>query len=197
MFPPAGAAFGGDFSFARYAGKFLADRGWKWALRYLFPLTFNGGQRGKGLSLAEYDDLMANGVDIPAYLHETDPTDPIFTFDRGVKHAKEAEYYRTLNNLPAKPIIFNYDTDMAIADIPQLLEGLKGAASVVGLDRTWLYGEFDAIKAAFDAGLITGGFQTYAWSRGLWDERAEYRQWSNGQEQYGAGPVDFGWKMPT
>jgi peptidoglycan hydrolase-like protein with peptidoglycan-binding domain len=37
------------------------------------------------------------------------------------------------------------------------------------------------VNTAFDAGKIKWGFQTYAWSGGKWDPRAQLQQWSNGQ----------------
>ena len=46
--------------------------------------------------------------------------------------------------------------------------------------RTGAYGGYYVIKRAFDAGKITWGWQTYAWSGGQWDARAQFRQTSNG-----------------
>ena len=42
----------------------------------------------------------------------------------------------------------------------------------------------------FDAGLATFGWQTYAWSAGQWDARAQIQQYRNDQFVDGVG-VDF------
>jgi hypothetical protein len=55
-----------------------------------------------------------------------------------------------------------------------------GVASVIGLGRTGAYGGYNTIKYLFDAGVIRWGWQTYAWSAGQWDSRAQLRQVQNG-----------------
>ena len=59
------------------------------------------------------------------------------------------------------------------------------------------------ISHLFDAGLIGYGWQTYAWSDGQWDHRAQLRQYSNGHTIAGVGvdydqstAVDFGQWRP-
>ena len=62
-----------------------------------------------------------------------------------------------------------------------------GVASVIGRSRTGAYGGYHVIKELFDNGKITWGWQTYAWSNGLWDKRAQLRQVLNGID---GGDVD-------
>ena len=91
---------------------------------------------------------------------------------------------------PPKRIV-EIEVDGRSVRIPEgstILDALRGIASVIGLERTGLYGGLKAIKAAFDAKVIRWGFQTYAWSGGQWDTRAQLQQWSNGQW---GGSVDF------
>ena len=52
------------------------------------------------------------------------------------------------------------------------------------------YGGYWVIKRLFDAGLIDWGWQTYAWSAGLWDPRAQLQQYANGR-QVGGHQVDL------
>lgn len=191
-FPPEGALFCADWSFNRFSGEFLAQRGVNGAGRYLYGETYDGGKLGKGINRAEFDNLTAHGIP-PWYSYETDPTDPISGFETGVRHANDAARWRSLYSLPKKITYYNWDRHYDSArDKPALLDGLRGAISIDGPEWVGLYGSFYAIRDAFDAGLLASGWQTYGWSGGLWDPRAKYRQWSNGQW---GGTVDFCWNM--
>lgn len=182
MFPPAGSVHGVDYSWARPGGAFLAARGVNLAGRYLWAHEAN-----KGIGRAEYDDLRAHNIDV-FFFYETSAADSMAGgFDVGVKHAKAAQGFLDKLGLPNHPVHFNVDHDATLAQIPAILEGLRGAASIVGKARTGIYGEYDVVKAALDAG-YPFACQTYAWSGGKWDPRATTQQWSNGQW---GGSVDF------
>lgn len=192
-FPPAGALlFGVDYSFARPDPKTLAERNIKFAGRYLWKPKYDDGVRtNKGISIAEYNSLKANGI-APFFFYEEDATDPIQGFEEGVRQAKSAEAHRVREGLPALPIYFPVDYDAPDSAIPAIIEGLRGAATVVGIDRVGVYAKYSVVQAAFNAGVIKFACQTYAWSGGKWDPRAQLRQWSNGQ--YG-DTVDFQYAM--
>ena len=51
---------------------------------------------------------------------------------------------------------------------------------MLGVDRTGAYGGIYVISSLFNAGKIKYGWQTYAWSDGQWDGRAQVRQVENG-----------------
>lgn len=192
LFPPANFGFGVDYSFARPSLQTLKDRGVTFIARYLWKEKYDDGVRtNKGLSRAEYDEALRLDIDV-AFIYEEDGKELKAGFAGGVRVAKEAERFRTERGLPSKPIYFNVDYDAQPSELPEIFEALKGIASVIGLKRVGLYASYSVIKAAFDAGLITFGMQTYAWSNGQWDSRAQLRQWSNGQ--YG-GSVDFQYAM--
>lgn len=192
-FPPATAvAFGCDYSFARPDPAMLAGRNMKFAGRYLWNPKYDDGVRtNKGIDLAEFKALQKAGID-PFFFYEESKDDPIEGYAEGVRQAKEAERHRVREGLPPLPIYFPVDYDAPAAAIPAIIEGLRGAAEVVGIDRVGVYAKYDVVKAAFDAGVIKWACQTYAWSKGQWDTRAQLRQWSNGQ--YG-GSVDFQYAM--
>lgn len=78
---------------------------------------------------------------------------------------------------PDKPIYFSVDCDCAGE---QTVEYFKGVASVLGLDRTGVYGSYRVVKYLLDNGLIKWVWQTYAWSGGAWDSRANIKQYRNG-----------------
>jgi hypothetical protein len=187
MFPPAGAIFGVDFSWYQPTGKFLAERGVNFVGNYLWKAEGN-----KGISRAEYDDFKANNIDV-FFFYETWAEDSMaLGYDKGVEHAKAAQKFLDALGLPDAVVHFNVDHDASLSQKDKIIEGCKGAASVLGLKRVGLYGEHDVIKWAFDANVISYACQTYAWSDGKWEPRATTRQWSNGQW---GDQVDFQWAM--
>lgn len=196
-FPPAGNhGLGVDFSFARPDLEKLKRQGMVPVGRYLWSPKYDDGRTNKGISGAEYGELRGGGR-LPFFYYEESADDPIIGFDEGVRQAKAAEAHRIREGLPALRIHFPADREIAPEELPGIVAGLRGAASVVGLERTGIYGGYSVVKAAFDAGVISGAVQTYAWSLGAdgyiqWDSRATLRQWSNGQW---GDSVDFVWAM--
>ena len=89
--------------------------------------------------------------------------------------------------LSEAPIIFSpWDANPA-GMTSGINDYMRGAASVRGHDRVGLYQGLPAIKAYFDAGIGKYGWQTYAWSGGVWDPRAQLQQYQNGVTM---GPAD-------
>lgn len=78
-----------------------------------------------------------------------------------------------------KPIYFSVDFQATAAQMTEIIDYFHGIASVIGLERTGAYGSYLVIKALFDAGAIRYGWQTYGWSGGQWDPRANIRQYLN------------------
>lgn len=190
-FPPKNYGFGVDYSFARPDIKTLKARGVTFAARYLWRLKYDDGRTNKGISKEEYDALEAAGINV-VYIYEEDGKELLGGYAAGVRVAKAAEKFRTDQGFPVKPIYFNVDYDAPESDMIKIFDAILGIASVIGKERIGLYGGYKPIKAAFDAGAIAWGMQTYAWSNGQWDPRAQLRQWSNGE--YG-GSVDFQYAM--
>lgn len=186
-FPPAGSIHGVDYSFARPSPAMLASRGVKLAGRYLWREKYDDGSTNKGIGRAELDALHVAGIKV-FFIYEEDGKELLGGFDAGVRVAKAAEGFRQALGIGAVPIYFNVDYDATAEQMVPTLAALDGIASVIGLERTGLYGGVRPITAAFNAGKITWGFQTYAWSGGVWDRRAQLQQWSNGQW---GGTVDF------
>jgi hypothetical protein len=73
------------------------------------------------------------------------------------------------------PVIFTF-ADSAAPDRTRLAAAHDGAASVLGRSRCGGYGGVDTIGFLFDRSLITYGWQTYAWSGGRRDDRAQLYQ---------------------
>jgi hypothetical protein len=79
-----------------------------------------------------------------------------------------------------RPIYFSIGFDAGPAQQPVINAYLDGVASVLGRDRTGAYAGHPVLSRLFDAGKITWGWQTHAWSDGRWEPRAGLRQTHNG-----------------
>lgn len=163
---------GVDYSFARPGGAALQAAGKRVAGRYLY-------HGGKGIDRAEFDDLTAHGLDV-FFIYEEDGRELLGGFAAGAACALRAESLRAANGLPVRPVYFTADFDASEAQQSAINAALRGAASVIGANRVGFYGGYWPLKRAFDAGVIRYGFQTYAWSGGQWDPRAQVQQYSNG-----------------
>lgn len=182
-------AEGVDYSFARPGGATLRGAGKSFAWRYLYA----DGQGGKGLDRSEYDDLVANGIEVPVG-YESYANRSLEGRQAGIDDAHAALAQLTALGLPNMPIYLATDFDVQdyapnssdpVAKLGPIGEYYAGALSVLG-DRNGAYGGYWLIKRLFDAKLITWGFQTYAWSGGQWDERAQLQQYLNSQNINGA-----------
>lgn len=174
-----------DYSFARPNLTVLKQNGFTKVMRYLSP---NG--QPKTINSAERESIHANDMSVG------------FVFEWYAARAKEgraageADGRIALNQanelgIPADvPIFAAVDYDAPESDQPAINDYLNGFSSVVGKRGRAAYGGYWVIKRLFDAGVIDYGWQTYAWSGGNWDPRAQLRQVLNGQT-VGGGAVDF------
>jgi hypothetical protein len=165
---------GVDYSFARPSPAGIRSAGYIFAVRYLSYDT------GKNLSASEARALMAAGVDIVSNW-ESGASDALMGNARGASDAQEAQRQATAAGMPAgRPIYFSVDFDATSGQQAAINDYFDGVASVLGGDRTGAYGGFYPIQRLFDAGKIGFGWQTYAWSGGQWEPRAQLRQIHNG-----------------
>ena len=89
-----------------------------------------------------------------------------------------------------QPIYFAVDVDVPAVQMPKVLDYFRGVADALGKTRIGVYGGLPVIKAVLGSGLVTYAWQTYAWSAGALDPRANLFQYSNGHVIGGCG-VDF------
>lgn len=173
-----------DFSFARPSIETLKSNGVTGLIRYLAPAT----NVGKFITQDELNSYRAAGFDL-AFIWEWYAGRAKEGFASGVQDATSALAQANALGIPSDvPLFFAVDYDAPDSDQPALNAYFDGVASVIGLPRTGSYGGYWIIKRLFDAGKITYGYQTYAWSGGNWDPRAQLRQVLNGQW---GGQVDF------
>ena len=168
-------ATGVDYSWARPSPSGLKSQGYTFAARYLSYDT-----SGKNLSASEAKALWAAGVDVVANWEQTAQA-ALNGYNQGVSDAKAANSQANADGIPAgRPIYFSVDFDATPGEQAALNAYFDGVASVIGLARTGAYGGYYVIMRLFNAGKIKWGWQTYAWSGGQWDSRAQLRQVQNG-----------------
>ena len=171
----ATVATGVDYSWARPSPSSLASSGYAFAVRY-----YSYDTTGKNLSHDEAQALIGAGLSVVSNW-ENAAGDALDGYDRGVQHARDAEAQAMAAGAPpTRPIYFSVDFDASPGQQAAINAYFDGVASVIGRERTGAYGGYYVIKRLFDAGKITWGWQTYAWSGGQWDSRAQLRQVQNG-----------------
>jgi hypothetical protein len=177
--------FGVDYAWGRPGATALKNAGVKFVCRYLSHDT-----TGKNLTAAEAKQLTAAGIWI-VVVWESTANRALSGHAAGVADAKAARQQAAACGMPAgRPIYFAVDFDANAAQQAAINSYLDGAASVLGRDRVGLYAGYYVVKRAFDAKKITWGWQTYAWSGGHWDKRAQIQQYSNNHKINGVG-VDY------
>lgn len=179
--------FGIDYAWSKPSVEAMTAAGVKFIARYL------SNDPSKDLTRAEA--TAANAADIwCVVVWETTANRALAGRQAGRDDALTALHKASALGMPDdRPIYFAVDFDASPADYPAIREYFIGAASPeggLGKDRVGMYGGINPIKWAFDNKLITWGWQTYAWSGGLWDSRAHIQQYKNGVKLGGAD-VDY------
>jgi len=101
-------------------------------------------------------------------------------YNGGVSDAKEANSRVNSLGIAGLPIYFACDWDATESQQPTINAYMDGVISVIGKSRTGIYAGYWPGKRTMDAGKATYLWQTYAWSGGNWDSRAQLRQIQNG-----------------
>lgn len=172
--------FGVDFAWGRPTVAQLKAAGVHFVCRYLSHDT------AKDISLSELKSYEAAGIEV-AFNWESTGTDSGRA--NGIADAHAAQALATALGKPHAPIIFSMDFDPRGREA-EILAYAAGCASVLGYNRTGLYSGYAGIHAFFNTKVGKYGWQTYAWSGGQWDPRAQLQQYSNGHT-IGGKSVDF------
>lgn len=187
---------GVDFSWARPGAARLTAAGKRFVMRYL-SWGASPGQptypNGKILSRAEAESYLA--ADIAVGLNwEFNARDAMDGWNGGHSDAREAVRQAKALGAPAGLVIyFSADWDVISSQMPTVKAYWSAAYEDCRLAgyKFGVYGGKRAVTAALDLGYH--GWQTYAWSRGLWDTRAHIRQYKNGQNLPGTTGGDYDW----
>jgi peptidoglycan hydrolase-like protein with peptidoglycan-binding domain len=148
-------------------------------LGFSFICRYLSHDPSKNITKDEADAARAAGLSV-VLVWETTASRALANRAAGILDATEALKQATAIGFPStRPIYFAVDFDTN-GSPSWITEYFKGVQSVMGKKRTGMYGGIEAIKYGFDKGLISYGWQTYAWSGGKWDKRAQLRQVQNG-----------------
>ncbi|CAN5699310.1 hypothetical protein BH09MYX1_BH09MYX1_53890 [soil metagenome] len=170
-----GGRKGVDYAWARPSPSMLSANGYTFAARYLSHDT-----TGKTIDGGEANALIAAGLDV-VLVWEDGANDVLGGYGQCAADAIEANAQAAAVGAPSdRPIYFAIDFDAGSSDMPAIAAYFDGVASVLGRGRTGVYAGYGPVKALFDGGKVSWGWQTYAWSYGSWDSRAQLRQVLNG-----------------
>jgi hypothetical protein len=164
-----------DYAFGTHpAPTTINGRGYGFVGRYMSDITANDGN-GKNLLPGELAGLRAAGLDI-IIVEESTAGRMKGGHAAGVADAQHAKAVTAALGMATIPVYFACDFDAAPGDQTAINDYLDGAASVIGLERTGIYGGYYPVKRALDVGKARWAWQTSAWSGGQWDSRAQVRQ---------------------
>jgi len=185
-----------DYSFSRPNLAKVKAAGYGFVCRYL-----SGGKSGKDVTRAEYDAARKVGLDV-VLVWESGAAGARGGYAAGVDDAHLAAAQLKGLGLAGHPVYFAVDFDPTGAELPTVVEYVKGAASVLGSARTGVYGGESVINAVGSAKACRYLWQTYAWTRS-WNPAAQLRQVENGVSLAGASvdrdtahAVDYGQNLP-
>jgi hypothetical protein len=170
-----------DYAFGRPPVAALKDAGVKFVCRYL------SHSPSKNLTPAEANELSAAGIWI-VVVWETTARRALDGYAGGALDAMDAQVMAQGCGMPAgRPIYFAVDWDAQPGQQAAINTYLDGAASVLGRGQVGIYGGYEPVSRALAGGHATWAWQTYAWSEGRWDARAQLQQYSNDHTLGGVG----------
>lgn len=171
-----------DYSLARPAPSEIKARGYIGVLRYVAPAE----DAPKVITASEYAALRSAGLVVCLNWE--------WYGNRAKEGASAGEFDAQSALMQAKalgydgPIYFSVDYDAPEADQPGINAYFQTCAQVIGKPRLGAYGGYWPLSRLFDAGLISYGWQTLAWSGTNRESRAHLYQ--NGATDF-AGQADI------
>ncbi|NUR30515.1 MAG: DUF1906 domain-containing protein [Catenulispora sp.] len=173
---------GVDYAFPPFPSpSALVAAGKHFACRYGGP-----GSDSKQLHASERDALFGAGLGIVANA-EGAADGLLGGYSAGVSWARSAlDHFGALGLPASRPIYLSADFDMTSGQWSTVANGLRGAASVLGLSRVGVYGGYNAMVWARRDGVARWFWQTYAWSGGRWAAGNHIEQYKIGATIGGA-----------
>jgi hypothetical protein len=180
--------FGLDYSSGRPSHAAMKTAGVSFVCRYIGSQVHGTGRSAKWLTPSEATALHVDGFDVVA-VFETTAQRAEGGAAAGTADAHTAVAELAYCGLPADlPVYWAVDYDTTVG--PHLRAYFKAIAAVLGIRRVGVYAGYKVVKVLLDEHLVTYAWQTYAWSGGKWDTRAQIQQYSNGKTVGGAS-VDY------
>ena len=174
---------GFDYSWGRPGAAAIVAAGGRFVVRYL---TFRG-DNGKGLLRPELAELRGAGLDV-AVVFQNGKTQTLGGQDSGVRDARLAESALADLGMQNWPVYFAVDFDATPSQLDVAEQYLRGAASVLGLRRTGVYGGYATLDRASGNRTASWFWQTFAWSGGRLHPAAHLYQYAGGTVN--GAPVD-------
>lgn len=171
---------GVDYSGTRPTAAAMKAAGKSFVIRYVS----SPGGIPKDLTRAEADYWHANGVDIGIVFEDAAGRALTGGIAGGSADARTALAGVGAAGGPADGGVIYVACDVDVTSEAQLAAlgvYLSGWAAVVPRARLGIYGEYTVVKRALDNRWCSFGWQTYAWSGGAWDPRAQVQQYRNAQ----------------
>lgn len=165
----------------------MKSAGIHWVGRYVSPFAVNDSN-GKNLIPSECRALLAAGVDIVLFAEQSSGR-MLGGHAAGVADANHFDGVTKALGLHGIVMYAAADFDATPGQQGAIDAYLDGTASVLGRDRTGVYGSYYVCKRSADAGKARYLCQTVAWSGGQWEPRAHIRQ--HLQINVGGVSVDF------
>jgi hypothetical protein len=168
-------AYGLDFGWGGPSVGFLRSQGVRFAASYL---SYDASKNWQAAQVRAYH---AAGIATVA-VWETAAERALGGYWAGVSDARAAATQaRALGEPANRPIYFAVDFDSS-PNPSAILPYFQGADSVLGPSRVGAgYGGIATIRALFAHRLVRYGWQTSAWSGGIWDPRAQIEQYAYSQ----------------
>lgn len=179
-------ARGADYSWDRPDLNCLWNQGVRFIVRY------SSADPSKNLSKSELDKALSLGMSV-CVVHQEGKTQMTRGYSGGQADARDADSFVKGLGLAGIPVYFSCDQDFEACSSSEksaVDAYCDGAASVIGRPRTGGYGDDSFCKRQLDAKRISFAWQTYAWSEGTWEPRAQLRQVKNNQSVCG-GYIDW------
>ena len=170
-----------DYAFGRPSIAALKAAGIRFVCRYL------SHSPSKNLTADEARSLSDAGIWI-VVVWETTANRALDGYAGGAADAADAQAQAQACGMPAgRPVYFAVDWDATSGQQAAINAYLDGAASELGRANVGIYGGYGPVKRALDGGHAAWAWQTYAWSGGRWDSRAQLQQYSNDHTFDGVG----------
>jgi Domain of unknown function (DUF1906) len=152
-----------DYS-AGYPGALAVKRaGHIGVIRYLRK---EGSSGVRPITKGEYDDMDRNGLLVALVYQHVSRSRPLGGYAAGGHDARWALARSRELGVDPRCIYFAVDFDTATSQWPIIGEYMRGCGDAIGRGRVGAYGEYSLLGDLFRRGVITWGWQTYAWSAG-------------------------------
>lgn len=138
---------------------------------YQFVCRYLSGGNSKDISAAEVTNYKNAGIPV-VFVWEVGGNE--YTQAGGAADARAAEAELAKVGAPGATVFFAQDVPVAAGTNP--VAYMRGVNSVIGLDRSGIYGDYAVVKSVLDAGVAKYAWQTSGGSGGAWDNRAMIRQ---------------------